>query len=68
MRPFHLVEHGRVVMVGVVLVRTALVEGFGTDLPVVVDDHLPVADLPLPAANQRKFFLAYPCLMKDRIE
>jgi hypothetical protein len=32
-------------------VRTALVVGFGTDLSVVVDDHLPVADLPLPAAH-----------------
>jgi hypothetical protein len=51
MRPFHLVEHGRIVVVGVVLVRTALVVGFGTDLSVVVDDHLPVADLPLPAAH-----------------
>ncbi len=51
MRPFHLVEHGRIVVVWVVLVRTALVVGFGTDLSVVVDDHLPVADLPLPAAH-----------------
>jgi hypothetical protein len=51
MRPFHLVEHRRIVVVGVVLVRTALVVGFGTDLSVVVDDHLPVADLPLPAAH-----------------
>jgi len=49
MRPFHLVEHGRIVVVWIVLVRTALVVGFGTDLSVVVDDHLPVADLPLPA-------------------
>jgi hypothetical protein len=49
MRPFHLVEHGRIVVVWIVLVRTSLVVGFGTDLSVVVDDHLPVADLPLPA-------------------
>ncbi len=51
MRPFHLVEHGRIVVVRIVLVRTALVVGFGTDLSVVVDDHLPVADLTLPAAH-----------------
>jgi hypothetical protein len=49
MRPFHLVEHGRIVVVWIVLVRTALVVGFGTDLSVVVDDHLPMADLTLPA-------------------
>jgi hypothetical protein len=52
MRPFHLVEHGRIVVIGVVLVRTSLVVGFGTDLSVVVDDHLPVADLPLPADHR----------------
>ena len=52
LRPFHLVEHGRVVVIGVVLVWTPLVVGFGTDLPVVVDDDLPVADLALPAAGQ----------------
>ena len=51
LRPFHLVEHGRVVVIGVVLVWTPLVVGFGTDLPVVVDDDLPVADLALPAAD-----------------
>ncbi len=52
--PFNLVEHRWVVMVGVVLVGTALVVGFGTDLPVIVDDHLPVADLPLPAHHHHK--------------
>jgi hypothetical protein len=49
LRPFHFMQHGRVVMIGVVFMWTALVVSFGTDLPVVVDDNFPMAYLSLPA-------------------